>query len=166
MHPEAMIATLKSLKLFGMAQAIDDLAQQSSPAWQGAESVLDSLLKAEVAEREVRSINDQTKVARFPVHRDLVGFEFHESTVNEALVRSLHRGDFIDDAHNVVLIGGPGTGKTHLATAIGLQAIVHQHRRVRFFGVDPLSWIPDPFRRRIPRCPQHELPIHRPSGNR
>ncbi len=77
MHPEAMIATLKSLKLFGMAQAIDDLAQQSSPAWQGAESVLDSLLKAEVAEREVRSINDQTKVARFPVHRDLVGFEFH-----------------------------------------------------------------------------------------
>ena len=61
MHPEAMIATLKSLKLFGMAQAIDDLAQQSSPAWQGAESVLDSLLKAEVAEREVRSINYQTK---------------------------------------------------------------------------------------------------------
>ena len=112
------------------AEAIDDLAQQSSPAWQGAESVLDSLLKAEVAEREVRSINDQTKVAR----RDLVGFEFHESTVNEALVRSLHRGDFIDDAHNVVLIGGPGTGKTHLATAIGLQAIVHQHRRVRFFS--------------------------------
>ena len=49
MHPEAMIATLKSLKLFGMAEAIDDLAQQSSPAWQGAESVLDSLLKAEVA---------------------------------------------------------------------------------------------------------------------
>ena len=150
MHPEAMIATLKSLKLFGMAhdcmdaggrakqdaraEAIDDLAQQSSPAWQGAESVLDSLLKAAVAEREVRSINDQTKVARCPVHRDLVGFEFHESTVNEALVRSLHRGDFIDDAHNVVLIGGPGTGKTHLATAIGLQAIVHQHRRVRFFS--------------------------------
>ena len=140
-----MIATLKSLKLFGMAhdcrdaggrakqdaraEAIDALAQQSSPAWQGAESVLDSLLKAAVAEREVRSINDQTKVARCPVHRDLVGFECqppalvgfecHASTVNEALVRSLHRGDCIDDAHNVVLIGGPGTGTTHLATAIG-----------------------------------------------
>ena len=134
MHPEAMIATFKSLKLFGMAQAIDDLAQQGSPAWVSAGSVLDSLLKAEVAEREVRSINYQTKVARFPAHRDLAGFDFHESTVNEALVRSLHRGDFIDDAHNVVLIGGPGTGKTHLATAIGIQAIVHQHRRVRFFS--------------------------------
>ena len=134
MHPEAFIATLKSLKLFGMAHAVDDLAQQNSPAWHGAESVLDSLLKAEVAEREVRSIHYQTKVARFPTHRDLTGFDFKESVANEALVRSLHRGDFIDDAHNVVLIGGPGTGKTHLATAIGLQAIAHHHRRVRFFS--------------------------------
>ena len=134
MHPEAMIATFKSLKLFGMAQAVDDLAQQNSPAWTGAESVLDVLLKAEVAEREVRSINYQMKAARFSTHRDLAGFDFKESTVNEALMRSLHRGDFIDDAHNVVLIGGPGTGKTHLATAIGLQAIVHQHRRVRCFS--------------------------------
>ncbi len=131
MHLDPMIATFKSLKLFGMAQAIADLAQQGSPAWHGAESVLDALLKAEVAEREVRSINYQMKAARFPSHRDLVGFDFDESPVNEALVRSLHRGDFINDAHNVVLIGGPGTGKTHLATAIGLQAIVHQHRRVR-----------------------------------
>jgi len=134
MHPEALVTTFKSLKLFGMAQAIDDLAQQNSPAWHGAESILDSLLKAEVAEREVRSINYQTKVARFPAHRDLAGFDFDESVANEALVRSLHRGDFIDDAHNVVLISGPGTGKTHLATAIGLQAIAHHHRRVRFFS--------------------------------
>jgi DNA replication protein DnaC len=134
MHLEAMIATFKTLKLFGMAQAIGDLAQQGSPAWHGAESMLDALLKAEVAEREVRSINYQMKAARFPSHRDLVGFDFDDSPVNEALVRSLHRGEFIDDAHNVVLIGGPGTGKTHLATAIGLQAIVHQHRRVRFFS--------------------------------
>jgi DNA replication protein DnaC len=134
MLPEVMIATFKTLKLFGMAQAIDDLAQQDSPAWAGSESVLDALLKAEVAEREVRSSNYQMKAARFPSHRDLAGFDFNDRTVNEALVRSLHRGDFIDDAHNVVLIGGPGTGKTHLATAIALQAVVHQHRRVRCFS--------------------------------
>lgn len=134
MSPDAMIATFKSLKLFGMAQATDDLAAQDSPAWRAAESVLDALLTAEVAEREVRSINYQMKAARFSTHRDLSGFDFDESTVNEALVRSLHRGDFIDDAQNVVLIGGPGTGKTHLATAIGVQAIVHQHRRVRCFS--------------------------------
>jgi len=134
MHPEAMIATFKTLKLFGMAQAIDDLAEQGSPTWHSVEPMLDALLKAEVAEREVRSINYQMKAARFPTHRDLASFDFDESPVNEALVRSLHGGDFIDEAHNVVLIGGPGTGKTHLATAIGLQAIVHQHRRVRCFS--------------------------------
>ena len=134
MHPEAMIATLKALKLFGMAQAIDDLARQGSPAWQGAAPIFDSLLKAEVAEREVRSVNYQMKAARFPAYRDLVGFDFHQSAVNEALVRGLHRGDFIEEAQNVVLIGGTGTGKTHLATAIGLQAIAHHHRRVRFFS--------------------------------
>ncbi len=134
MPPDAMVATFKSLKLFGMAQAVDALAEQNSPAWHSAESVLDALLKAEVAEREVRSINYQTKAARFPVHRDLVDFDFSESTANEALVRSLYQGDFIEQAHHTVLISGPGTGKTHLATAIGLHAIAHHHRRVRFFS--------------------------------
>jgi DNA replication protein DnaC len=144
MQPDAMVATLKSLKLFGMAQAVHELASQASPAWQEAQTILDSLLKAEVAEREVRSVNYQMKIARFPAYRDLAGFDFGQSAVNEPLVRTLHRGDFIDAAHNVVLIGGPGTGKTHLATAIGVQAIMHRHRRVRCFScvdlVNALEW--------------------------
>ena len=134
MQPEAMVTTLKSLKLFGMAQAIEELAAQSSPAYLDAQTILDSLLKAETAEREVRSVNYQMKIARFPAYRDLSGFDFAQSVVNEALVRHLHRGEFIDSAHNVVLIGGPGTGKTHLATAISVQAIMHAHQRVRFFS--------------------------------
>jgi DNA replication protein DnaC len=134
MQPEAMVTTLKSLKLFGMAQAIEELPAQSSPAYLNAQSILDSLLKAETAEREVRSVNYQMKIARFPAYRDLSGFDFAQSVVNEALVRHLHRGEFIDSAHNVVLIGGPGTGKTHLATAISVQAIMHAHQRVRFFS--------------------------------
>lgn len=134
MQHEAMIETLKGLKLHGMAHAIDELAKQGSPAYKGAESILDSLLKAEVAEREVRSVNYQVKVARFPAYRDLSGFDFSQSVVNEALIRSLHRGLFMDNAENIVLIGGPGTGKTHLATALAVQAIMHLHRRVRFFS--------------------------------
>ncbi|WP_374278385.1 IS21-like element helper ATPase IstB [Azonexus sp.] len=134
MQPEAMVTTLKSLKLFGMAQAIEELATQASPAFLNAQSILDSLLKAELAEREVRSVNYQMKIARFPAYRDISGFDFAQSVVNEALVRHLHRGDFMESAHNIVLIGGPGTGKTHLATAISVQAIMHQHRRVRFFS--------------------------------
>lgn len=134
MQHEAMIETLKGLKLHGMAHAIDELAKQGSPAYKGAESILDSLLKAEVAEREVRSVNYQVKVARFPAYRDLSGFDFSQSVVNEALIRNLHRGLFMDNAENIVLIGGPGTGKTHLATALAVQAIMHLHRRVRFFS--------------------------------
>ncbi len=134
MSAEAMVTTLKSLKLFGMAQAIAELDSQSAPAYQKAESILDSLVKAEIAEREVRSINYQMRIARFPAYRDLTGFVFSESNVDEALVRALHRCEFLNDANNLVLIGGPGTGKTHLATAIGVQAIMHHHRRVRFFS--------------------------------
>jgi DNA replication protein DnaC len=134
MSAEAMITNLKSLKLFGMASAIDVLAVQKAPAYQQAVDVLEGLIKAEVAEREVRSINYQMKIARFPAHRDLTGFDFSESTVNEPLIRTLHRCEFLEEPENIVLVGGPGTGKTHLATAIGVQAIVHHHRRVRFLS--------------------------------
>jgi DNA replication protein DnaC len=130
----AMVATLKSLKLFGMAHAVAELAAQGAPAFDAAQPMLGQLLKAETAEREVRSVGYQMKVARFPAYRDLAGFDFAHSEVNEALVRQLHRCEFLEQAHNVVLVGGPGTGKTHLATALGIQAIEHHHRRVRFFS--------------------------------
>lgn len=134
MNPDAMITTLKSMKLHGMADAINTLSAQSSPAYQQAVPVLEILLKAEASERDVRSINYQMKVAKFPAYRDLTGFDFAQSTVDEALVKSLHRCQFLDDAQNVVLVGGPGTGKTHLATAIAVQAIQHHRQRVRFLS--------------------------------
>ena len=133
MQHEAMITTLKSLKLFGMAQAVDELAKQGAPAYQSAQALLVNLLKAEMAERDVRSVAYQMKVARFPTYRDLTGFDFAQGTVNEALVRQLHRCEFVEQMHNIVMVGGPGTGKTHLATAIGVQAIEHHRLRVRFF---------------------------------
>ena len=134
MNPQGLIMTLKQLKLYGMADTITQLSEQGSPAYQQALPIFETLLKAEVAEREVRSINYQMKVARFPAYRDLPGFDFTESQVDQALVRSLHRCEFIDDAQNVVLVGGPGTGKTHLATAIAVQAIQHHQLRVRFLS--------------------------------
>ena len=82
----------------------------------------------------MRSTAYQLKAARFPNYRDLAGFDFASSEVNEALARRLHRCEFPEDAHNVVLVGGPGTGKTHFATAIGVQAIEHHRKRVRFFS--------------------------------
>jgi DNA replication protein DnaC len=134
MKPDAMVTTLKTMKLHGMADAVNDLAAQSSPAYQQAVPVLEMLLKAEASEREVRSINYQMSAAKFPAYRDLTGFDFTQSPVDEALVRSLHRCQFLEDSQNVVLVGGPGTGKTHLATAIGVQAIQHHRQRVRFLS--------------------------------
>jgi DNA replication protein DnaC len=131
---ESLVIALKSLKLHGLAQAVAELAAQQGPAFKQAERILGDLIKAEVAEREVRSIQYQLKSARFPAYRDLAGFRFEQSAVDVALVKSLHACEFIEQAHNVVLIGGPGTGKTHLATAIGVQAVMHHHLRVRFFS--------------------------------
>ena len=130
----AIIVMLRSLKMHGMAQAIIDLMEQGSPAFEAAIPVLSQLLKAETAEREIRSVAYQLKAARFPAYRDLAGFDFASSEIDEALVRQLHRGDFIDAADNIVLVGGPGTGKTHVATAIGIHAVEHHRKRVRFFS--------------------------------
>jgi DNA replication protein DnaC len=134
MQQTVMIDMLRALRLHGMAQSVGELATQNSPAFQAAIPVLSGLLKAEMTEREVRTLAYQMKAARFPAYRDLTGFDFNQSAVNEALIRGLHRGEFIESAHNVVLVGGPGTGKTHLATAIGTQAIEQDRRRVRFYS--------------------------------
>ena len=130
----AIVIMLRSLKMHGMAQAVTDLIEQGAPAFEAAVPVLTQLLKAEVAEREVRSIAYHMKVARFPAYKDLPNFDFSSSEVNEATVRQLHRGEFMEGAQNVVLIGGPGTGKTHVATALGIHAIEHHRRKVRFFS--------------------------------
>ena len=134
MPPDPLVTTLKTLKLYGMAQALGEFADQASPLYQNSQSLLVALVKAEVAEREVRSVAYQMKSARFPAYRDLAGFDFAQSPVDEAVVRQLHRGDFMAHAQNIVLVGGPGTGKTHLATALGVHAIEHLRRRVRFFS--------------------------------
>lgn len=112
----SIVIMLRSLKLHGMAQAVDDLVAQGAPAFEAVTPMLSQLLKAEIAEREVRSIAHQTKVARLPSHKDLAGFDFKSSEIKEATVRQLHRGTFMENAENVVLIGGPGTGKSHIAT--------------------------------------------------
>jgi DNA replication protein DnaC len=130
----AIVIMLRSLKMPGMAQAVGDLLEQGAPAFDAAVPILSQLLKAEMAEREVRSIAYHMKAARFPAYKDLSGFTFAASEINEALARQLHRCEFMDAAENVVLIGGPGTGKSHVATALGVQAIEHHRKRVRFFS--------------------------------
>lgn len=129
-----IIASLKQLKLHGMAASFAEVAAQARHTEFNPESFMHQLIQSESAERSVRSTAYQMGAARFPAHRDLAGFAFEQASVDEALVRSLHSGQFTIAAHNAVFIGGPGTGKTHLATAIGVQAIQRHGKRVRFFS--------------------------------
>jgi DNA replication protein DnaC len=127
-----IVTRLKALKLHGMAANWPELLAHCRHAALEPEALVDQLLQAEGAERQVRSIGYQMKAARFPAHRDLAGYEFGNGALDEALVRKLHSTAFTETAHNVVFIGGPGTGKTHLATALGVEAIQRHGKRVRF----------------------------------
>lgn len=129
-----IVARLKSLRLWGMAQSWPELVSQARHAAFDPERLMSELLSAECAEREVRSLAYQMRAARFPAHRDLKGFDFSQTMIDEDLVRKLHAQQFLDAAQNVVFIGGPGTGKTHLATAIGIEALGRHGKRVRFYS--------------------------------
>jgi len=91
------------------------------------------LTELEVAARSTNALKARIKAASFPVHKDFDTYDFTaQPTLNKPKVLELARGDWIDQHFNSCLIGSPGTGKTHVATALGLAAC-RQGRRVRFF---------------------------------
>jgi DNA replication protein DnaC len=127
------LAQLKSLHLYGMATAWGELLAEGPRQPMQPEAWLDRLIEAEQADRQVRSLRYQLKAARFPIHRDLTGIDWAETPLPQAQVQQLSTAAFMESAHNLILVGGTGTGKTHFATALGVAAI-HQGKRVRFFN--------------------------------
>ena len=131
-------AELKELRLNGMAGAWAELTiqggQSSDVGIQTSRWLIEHLLQAEHEQRAFASVRHQMKAAKFPLHRDLAGFDFEASKVDQKLVQQLSTLEFTETAQNVVLIGGPGTGKTHLATAIGVAGIAAKGKRVRFYS--------------------------------
>ncbi len=130
-----VMAELKQLRLHGMALAWSDLLEQGAHAGLDTSRwLLEHLLQAESTDRTMRSVNHQMHAAKFPVHRDLAGFDFTVSPVDRKLIQQLAQMAFTESAHNAVLVGGPGTGKSHLATAIGVSGISRHGKRVRFYS--------------------------------
>ena len=122
------------LKLFGMRGAFDEVMTSALKRQHEPQRIVGELLKAEIAEKQARSIKYQLTIAKLPLAKDVADFEFEDTPINEGLVRDLAAGGFIAQQRNLVLVGGTGTGKTHLAIAIA-RSCVRAGSRGRFFNV-------------------------------
>jgi DNA replication protein DnaC len=125
---------MAQLKLYGMRTAYDEIIGTALKRQHEPQQIIGDLLIAEISEKQARSIKYQTTIAKLPLAKELEEFDFEATGINETLIRDLAAGDFLDHQRNLVLIGGTGTGKTHLAVSIA-RACIRAGRRGRFFNV-------------------------------
>ena len=129
---------LKQLKLPTMLREYKAIAAVCAREGEDHIAFLLRMTERELIDREQRAAERRLKAARFPVLKTLDTFDFKaQPTINRPLVLQLMRGEYLDARENILLIGNPGTGKTHLASAMGHSACA-QGRRVRFFSVTGL----------------------------
>ena len=133
MQRHEMIAAMGGLGLKGMAGAFDDAVTAGLQRKRSTMEILTDLLRAEATHRHTASIRYRMSAAKLPVAKDIDAFMFDGTPVNEGLVRSLHAGSFLPAQRNIVLVGGTGTGKTHLAIAI-TASVVRAGARGRYFN--------------------------------
>ena len=129
-----ILQDFKALKLYGIADAFLELTQSTSKQSELPKVWIESLIKSEIADRKVRSINYQMGASKFPVHRDISNFDFESSVVLENKIRLLNSGQFVQEKRNIIFVGGTGTGKSHLAIGLAIQA-VQNGRKARFYNV-------------------------------
>jgi DNA replication protein DnaC len=121
------------LKLYGMKVAYDEILTTAIKRQHEPQRIIGDLLAAEISEKQARSIKYQMTIARLPLAKEIDEFDFADTPINETLARDLAGGDFLQHQRNVVLIGGTGTGKTHMAVAIA-RACIRSGARGRFFN--------------------------------
>ena len=134
MERTQVLDLMSNLKLYGMRNAYDEIMSVAIKRQHEPPKIVGDLLSAEIAEKQARSIKYQMTLAKLPLAKDIDDFDFTDTPVNQALLRELTSGTFVADQRNVVLVGGTGTGKSHLAIAIA-RALVHNGSRGRFFNV-------------------------------
>ena len=123
MERTEVLDLMSGLKLYGMRSAYDETLATALKRKHEPQRFVGDLLKAEISEKQARSIKYQLTVAKLPLAKDIEDFAFKDTPINEALVRDLAGGAFIAQQRNVVLVGGTGTGKTHLAIGIARSCI-------------------------------------------
>lgn len=129
---------LKELKLPAMGRDYRSVAEECGRKQESYSGYLCKLCERELQEREERAAERRLKAARFPVLKTMEGFDFRQQPgVNEAQMRELVLGEFVVRRENVILLGESGTGKTHLATALGFAAC-GQGKKVRFWSTGAL----------------------------
>ena len=134
MERTQILDLMSSLKLYGMRNAYDEVMAAGIKRQHEPPRIVGDLLQSEIAEKQARSIRYQMTVAKLPLAKDIEEFDFTGTPINEGLVRELANGSFVADQRNVILIGGTGTGKTHLAIAIA-RALIRNSTRGRFYNV-------------------------------
>ena len=132
MERSELFDLMDELQLYGMKAAFDEIMATAVKRQHEPQRVIADLLTAEINEKQARSIKYQLSIAKLPLAKDLDGFQFDGTPINETLVRDLAGGGFLDQQRNAVLIGGTGTGKTHLAIAITRSCIRSGSRRHHF----------------------------------
>jgi DNA replication protein DnaC len=134
MERSEVLDAMGQLKLYGMRGAYDEIIGTALKRQHEPQQIIGDLLTAEISEKQARSIKYQMTIAKLPLAKELEEFDFEATEINETLIRDLATGDFLDHQRNLVLIGGTGTGKTHLAVSIA-RACIRGGRRGRFFNV-------------------------------
>jgi DNA replication protein DnaC len=122
------------LKLYGMKAAFDEIMATAVKRQHEPQRIVGDLLSAEINEKQARSIKYQLTIAKLPLAKDLADFQFDGTPINQTLVNDLAGGGLIAQQRNVVLVGGTGTGKTHLAIAIA-RSCIRSGARARFYNV-------------------------------
>jgi DNA replication protein DnaC len=134
MERTQILDLMGTLKLYGMRSAYDEVMAAGIKRQHEPPRIVGDLLQSEIAEKQARSIRYQMTIAKLPLAKDIDQFNFGGTPINEGLVKELASGSFVADQRNVVLIGGTGTGKSHLAIAIA-RALIRNGTRGRFFNV-------------------------------
>ncbi|MET4702537.1 DNA replication protein DnaC [Constrictibacter sp. MBR-5] len=133
MERSEILAAMGGLKLHGMRAAYDEIVAAAVKRQHQPQRIVGDLLTAEISEKQARSIKYQITIAKLPLAKDIADFTFDGTPINETLVRDLAAGGFIAHQRNIVLVGGTGTGKSHLAIAIA-RACIRDGARGRFFN--------------------------------